>query len=418
MNFKTPALLLTLACAGLMNQAHADCAADATIADTQRAYAKAQQFEREGNKAAAFANYVAAQEATCEANPVETAAAKRAAALALTLGAAVERQGNFERAFEIYDSGGQYTAADRVLMAWVRSQPDSRSVFEKARQELDYRALPAFQSNNAVRLSVTAAYHPNPLHLAEVLAMPGIGAQRALQKEMAAFNEQYLRDYMRLIQTRPDDLTDGDAMESFMNAQQEFSRTHTYEDPIKASRDALEQVQSWEAATFDQAVAARIRALRQQRLEQRIVLLTKSFAGAPQFLEAAKDYQRALRLDEGATKARLASIKAQAARLGDEATDKGRYTLAAEYYEVAEDEAKAAAVREAQQKLAMNKMQPSIDQMKKQAEEMQQQFGDPAKVQAMREQALAMQKSLQQQRQTNAGNKAKSAAELEKELGI
>jgi hypothetical protein len=418
MNFKTPALLLTLACAGLMNQAHADCAADATIADTQRAYAKAQQFEREGNKAAAFANYVAAQEGTCEANPVETAAAKRAAALALTLGAAAERQGNFERAFEIYDNGGQYTAADRVLMAWVRSQPDSRSVFEKARQELDYRALPAFHSNNAVRLSVTAAYHPNPLHLAEVLAMPGIGAQRALQKEMAAFNEQYLRDYMRLIQARPDDLTDSDAMQSFMNAQQDFSRTHTYEDPIKASRDALEQMQSWEAATFDQAVAARIRALRQQRLEQRIVLLTKSFAGAPQFLEAAKDYQRALRLDDAATKARLASVKAQAARLGDEAKANGRYTLAAEYYEVAEDDAKAAAVREAQQKLAMNKMQPSIDQMKKQAEAMQKQFGDPAKVQAMREQALAMQKSLQQQRQTNAENQAKSAAELEKELGI
>ena len=134
-----------------MAQAHADCAADATIADTQRAYAKAQQFERDGDKAAAFANYVAAQEGTCDANPVETAAAKRAAALALTLGAAAEREGNFERAFEIYDSGGQYTAADRVLMAWVRSQPDSRAVFEKARQELDYRAMPAFQSNNAVR---------------------------------------------------------------------------------------------------------------------------------------------------------------------------------------------------------------------------------------------------------------------------
>lgn len=49
MKFKTPALLLTLACASLMSQAHADCAADATIADTQRAYAKAQQLEPLGN---------------------------------------------------------------------------------------------------------------------------------------------------------------------------------------------------------------------------------------------------------------------------------------------------------------------------------------------------------------------------------
>ena len=418
MNLKTPAVLLALACAGFMSQAHADCAANATIADTQRAYANAQQFERDGNKAAAFANYVAAQEGTCEANPVETAAAKRAAALALTLGGAAEKQGNFERAFDIYNSGGQYTASDRVLMAWVRSQPDSRAVFEKARQELEYRAMPAFQSNNAIRLSITAAYHPNPLHLAEVLAMPSMGAQRALQKEMAAFNEQYLRDYMRLVQMRPDDPTDAEAMQRFVNAQQEFSRTHTYEDPIKASRDALEQVQSWEAATFDRAVAARIGALRQQRLEQRIMLLTKSFAGAPQYLEAAKDYQRALRLDDAATQARLASVKAQAARLGDEAKANGRYTLAAEYYDVAEDDAKAAAARETQQQLAMNKLQPSIDQMKKQAEEMQKQLGDPTKVEVMREQALAMQKSLRQQRQVNAGNKAKSAAELEKELGI
>jgi hypothetical protein len=56
--------------------------------------------------------------------------------------------------------------------------------------------------------------------------------------------------------------------------------------------------------------------------------------------------------------------------------------------------------------------------MKKQAEALQKQYSDPAKVQAMRDQARAMEARFRQQQQANAKRGAKKADELEKELGL
>ena len=108
----------------------------------------------------------------------------------------------------------------------------------------------------------------------------------------------------------------------------------------------------------------------------------------------------------------------QAAKLGDEASAKQRFGLAADYYGVAREEQKAQAARDKQQKLAMARMQPSIDQMQKQAEQMRAQFSDPQKVKEMQEQARAMQKQLQARQQANAKPNAGKADDLEKELGL
>ena len=93
--------------------------------------------------------------------------------------------------------------------------------------------------------------------------------------------------------------------------------------------------------------------------------------------------------------------------------------LASEYYNVAGESAKAEAARAKQQQLAMQKMQPAMDEALRQAEELQKHFAaDPAQVAAMREQAEAARKSLlQQQQEANKRNK-RSADELEKELGL
>ena len=66
----------------------------------------------------------------------------------------------------------------------------------------------------------------------------------------------------------------------------------------------------------------------------------------------------------------------------------------------------------------MTKMQPSIDAAQRHAEELKKEYSDPAKVQAMREQAEAMRKSMQQQQQSNAKSNAKRADDLESELGL
>jgi hypothetical protein len=408
---------VALACFAASAAALADCAADATVADTRAAYNKGLQLEREGKLPGAFLSYVAAQEYTCEANPVEADAARRAAALAATLGADQEKKGYFEKAFDIYDNGGRYADADRALMALVRANPDSTYVFGKARSALEYRALPAFNSNNKVRLAVTGAYHPDPKNLAEVLAMPAKGAERAFQKEAAAFNEEYLRELVQVTQSTPDDPTDFEAMQAAQARFTAFAQKWR-NDPLKASRDALSLAHSWGAAGADKGVTDKIEAQRKQVLEQRVATLLGKYSGAPKLIEAAIDYQLAVNQDHTVNEQRIAAIKAQADRLGHEAEKKQRLMLASEYYSVAGQSAKAQAARDRQQQLAMARMQPAMDAMQKHAEELQKQFSDPEKVKAMQAQAEAMKKSLEQQQQANAKTNAKRADDLEKELGM
>jgi hypothetical protein len=408
---------VAIACFAASANALADCAADATVADVRASYAKGQQLERDGKLPGAFLAYVAAQEYTCDPNPVEADAARRAAPLAATLGAEQEKKGHFEKAFDIYDNGGRYADADRALMALVRANPDSTYVFGRARSALENRALPAFHSNNKVRLAVTGAYHPDAKHLAEVLAMPAKGAERAFQKEAAAFNEQYLREFVQVTQSTPDDATDFEAMQAAQARFTAFAQKWP-NDPLKASRDALSLAQSWASAAPDKAVSEKIEAQRKQVLEQRVATLLGKYAGAPKLIEAAIDYQLAVNLDYEVNQQRVAAIKSQAARLGEDAEKRQRLMLAAEYYSVADQREKAQAVRDRQQQQAMARMQPTMDAMQKHAAELQKQYSDPEKIKAMQAQAEAMRKSLEQQQQANAKTNAKRADDLEKELGM
>jgi hypothetical protein len=304
----------------------------------------------------------------------------------------------------------------------VRANPDNPSVFSTAREAFDYRSMPAFAANNKARLAVTGDYQPDPKNVAEVMAMPAKGAERAFQKEASLFDEEYLRAYMQRIESRPEDTTDTATVQAWSNSQQAFARKwskYSAEEPLKGSLSALELVQRWASATNDRALSDKIEAQRNQRLEQRAATLIKSYANAPVLLEAAISYRAAIHTEnDGAKQASIAAIKSQADKLGDAANASRRYALAAEYYGLAGQDAKAQAARDTQQKLAMAKMQPQIDQAQKQAEQLKREYSDPAKVQAMREQALAMQKSLQEQQKANAKDKGKKADDLEKELGL
>lgn len=63
-------------------------------------------------------------------------------------------------------------------------------------------------------------------------------------------------------------------------------------------------------------------------------------------------------------------------------------------------------------------MQLNIDDARRQAERVHKQFSDPAKAQAMREQAEAIRKSLQEQQQSSAKRNAQRTDDLESELGL
>jgi hypothetical protein len=396
--------------------AFADCAADSTVADVRKAYARGQSLEQAGQRAQALSAYVAAQDYTCEANPVETDAARRGAVLGKLLGSEAEANGKLLEAFELYDAGGHYQAADRMLVGALRASGDDIALYTKARQVFQYRNLPAFVVNNKVRLAATAPYQFDAKLLADVVALPAQAATRALQAEAQVFNEQYLRDRVQLIEATPTNPLDMAGWQRAQEAQQAFARKWAT-DPIEASLKALDRARMWTANVDDASTRSQLERSRLARLDERAALLHKQYAGAPASLERASDYYGAQSLERAAFEAKLVPVKAQARTQGAAAEQAGRLALAAQYYELAGDEARAQAVRNRGTQQVQKQMAPSIEQAQKQAEEMRRAFSDPAKVEAMRKRAQEAQRSIQQNRPTAAQNAA-SVAELEKELGL
>ncbi len=144
-------------------------------------------------------------------------------------------------------------------------------------------------------------------------------------------------------------------------------------------------------AQYSKTVATRIA----QLVEMRATSLRTKFHGAPKLLDAAMDYYRVLGSENTKLEGQLAAIRAQALKLGDEASAKSRLMLASSYYEVAGASDKAQAARDRSQQASMQAMQPQIDAARQQAEAMAAQYGDPAKVEEMKRQAEAMRKALE-----------------------
>lgn len=224
------AALGTLAAA----DATAACTATATVADVRAAYARGEQQEKAGDVLGALGAYVAAQDYTCEINPVDAEAARRAARLAKPLADAAKARGDHAAAFELYEMGGHFAAADAALVAWAGSEPDDPALYVKALRHFNDRNSRAFAANEELRLLVTGPYRPEPRHMAAVKSMPVRGVERALAAEAEAFASVHPREAMQ------------------------------------ASLGALEMVRAWEHAV-DPKLAATFARLRVERANARAV---------------------------------------------------------------------------------------------------------------------------------------------------
>jgi hypothetical protein len=389
--FATSALLVA-------GPAFADCPGP-FLRDVKRSYENGKAAESRGDKEAALFSYHASIGDVCEgANPYESDAAKRAAPIALVLGASAEKRGDFTKAAQLYDAGGQFAAADRAYIQAVRAKPEDTFTYQGALEYYRNRAPDsAFAANNASIFKITGAYQQDPKYLAEVNAMPANAIERATQREAASFNEQYLKDYVQLIQGRGDDPMDANGIQRMIAAQQAFVQKWKTDDLLKEARAALDSLKMWGNTTPDPQAAKAVATKVAQLAEQRATVLRQKYSGAPKLLEEAMDYYRAQGSDNPKVDSSIGSVRTQALKLGDEASAKQRLTLAAEYYEVANASEKAQVARDRMQQVAMLKMQPSIEQAQKQAEAMAAQYGDPAKVAEMKKQAEAMRKAMQEQ---------------------
>jgi hypothetical protein len=396
----------------------ADCAADATVAEVRAAHARGQQQEKAGDTRGALAAYVIAQQYTCELNPVDADAARRAAALARPLGDAARARGDHAGAFELYEMGGHFAAADSALMAWVAAQPDDVSLYVRARDHFNYRSLAAFAANEELRLKVTGAYQPDPRYLALVKAMPVRGVERALADEAAAFDEQYLGAYQALIRSRPENLTDFAAVQQFTARAQAFHAQHP-RDAVEDSLQALQRVQAWEREV-DAKRAASLGKLRIERAAARAALLTGRYADTPALLEQALDYLGHGTGDTAAQEPAMAQVRRQAEGLGDKAAAKQSFELAIEYYAIAGIDTMAERMRTQRQAQAQQQMQPGLLAMQRDAEALKAQFADPQKVAEMKRQALEAQRAMQAGAASKArGNSGSNSADsLAAELGM
>lgn len=392
--FKPLPLLLCLTLSGCISPidyAHADCAGDG-VADKKRHFETARALERDGKKNQALLSYHAAVGYACENNnPYEMDAAKRAAVLGLELGQAAEKEGDFARAFDLYEAGGQFALADRMFIEVIRADQDNPGSYQRALEHYRNREG-SFYSNNAAALKVTGDYKVDPKYMAEVQDMPKRGVERAAERERAAFNEQYLREYVQLIQSRSESAGDFAAMQRAGDAHVAFAQKWKDPEPMKTSRDALQTMRRWGATGGDDAWRKSVDARVASLAEQRATLLRDKFHGAPKLLEDAMDYYRVLGSGSNIG-GKLTAIRSQAKQLAAAADANQRYTLAAEYYSVAGDDANAQAMRDKQQQYAMQSMQPQIDAARQQAEALQKQFSDPAVIEAMKKRAQAMQKA-------------------------
>ncbi len=116
---------------------------------------------------------------------------------------AAKTRGDHAAAFELYQMGGHFAAADSELLSWAATQPDDVALYARVREHFSYRTQPAFAANEKLRLQITGAYKPDPRHLALVRAMPVHGVERALADEATAFDEQYLTAYQALMPFAP-----------------------------------------------------------------------------------------------------------------------------------------------------------------------------------------------------------------------
>ena len=418
MNRKLTTVALLIGALLSAGTAFADCPGP-FLRDVKRAYENGKAADGKGKKEDALFFYHGAQGSVCEgANPYEADAAKRAAPLALELGSAAEKRGDFDKARELYEAGGQYAAADRAFMQTLRAKPYEPGSYTSGKGHFNTRSQGWFIENNAALLKAAGPYEPDPKLIAEVDAIPAKGIEHYFKAEAADFNEDFLRDLVQVAQARPDDATDAAALQRMISAQQAFINKWKRDDYLKTSRDALDTLRTWSSVVEDKALSASVSAKVAQISEQHATTLRQKYFGAPQLLSDAMDYYRLPVSDNSIVEPKIAAVRAQALKLGDEANARNRYELSGSYYEVAGANDKAEAVRERGRQLAMKKMQPQIDQMRKQADAMAKEYSDPAKVAELQKQAEAARQAAQAQQAGAKANNKKAAADLEKELGL
>jgi hypothetical protein len=400
----------------------ADCVADISAAEAREIYQEATQLEATGKLWDALLKYDTAQGYVCDdgGNPIAKQALNKAIALGSQQGKLEEQKGNFYKdgkpvgAFQWYEKGAQFAAADRVLIAALKKDPTNRQVSAIAQEHFKVRGENYFAANNQSAIAASGGYQLDKNHDTYVRSLPPTNIERLLNSYQTLLPDTYLQALAKLEQQK-DTLQPGD-IAGVMNIQQASTqfqqqwKTERIEDIEQAFNDA----HSWTQQVRDYKEADVLRAKIDQARLVHADRIAKSYAGTAKLAESALQFYRQQDKD-----AQIKTLEQKARNYADQAMAAKQYQRASDFYNLIGDSEKEQQARtkldEQQEQLAQNAQMGSTAQIA----EMQRMYSDPKKIQELQKQAQEMQKQLEEQRKkgTSAEYQQETDA-LEDELGL
>lgn len=400
----------------------ADCAADLSAADAQKIYQEAIQLEAAGKLWDALLKYDIAQGYVCDdgGNPVAKQALNKAITLGGQQGKQEEQKGHFYKegkpvgAFQWYERGAQFAAADRSLIAALKKDPTNRQVSAVAQEHFKVRGENYFAVNNKAAVAASGGYQLDKSYDTYVRSLPPTNIERLLNSYQTLLPDTYLQAFAKLEQQK-EALKPGD-MAGVMNIQQQAANFHQQwkTDRIEDIDKAFDEAHSWTQQVRDYQAAEK---LSEKIVQARLVhadRMMKSYSSTLEFLESAMEFYR--QYDKAA---QLKGAEQKAASYADQAMAAGQYERASKFYSLIGDSDK--------EQQARAKLDAQGDQLAKDAQagsaaqlaEMQKMYSDPKKIQELQKQAQEMQKQMQeQQKNSNSETYKKESDKLEQELGL
>ena len=225
MNTRITTIALTLACLAATGNVLADCGASGTIAGTRKAFNDGLRFERAGNITSAFAAYIAAQEADLRAEPGRSRcrASRRHAGVAP--GQRRRKEGRLPESLRLLRHGrtvrrcgsradGAGTRAGRTTRT-SSARPVRCSTHVRCRHS---RATTGFSSPSRARISRIRRTSPR------CWQCPPTASHARSRRKPRLSTSSICANTLQRIQSRPDDLTDFEAMQAWGSAQQAFAQ--------------------------------------------------------------------------------------------------------------------------------------------------------------------------------------------------
>jgi hypothetical protein len=397
----------------------ADCVADIDASGASKSYAEAVQLESAGKLWEAINLYTYAQGYVCDkgGNPVAQQALAKAITLGTQQGKKAEQSANFfnegrnKGAFQWYEKGAQFTAADKALMAALERSPNSFEVVSVAIEHFYQRGQAYFAANNRAAISAAGGYELNGRYATYVDSLPAMNVERILNSYSSVLPDAYLKSLVSL-EFKKETIVPGD-MNAMLQVQQESSamQQHWQSDRLADAQALFEEAQRWaRLLRNNQAIDQQLDKIARAQLAH-ADRLAAHYSSSYSVLETALDVYR--ELDK---KTQIKQVQQQARNYADKALAAKQFDRSSNFYGLAGDEKKAQQVRE-QQDAQNEALRESLQaDAGAQVAAMQAIYSDPEKLKELQRQAKLLQEQMRQS--TNKESYQQEQSQLESDLGL